>query len=116
MFVDAPDDYNRTLTQAVSTALSTCGLTVAKTADGATYTASVEIDDGASGSDPVSITPAVSVKITGKGGNSVYSFETAAKEKAVAYTLENAKKKAYPALAKEIEDALQKDFGVALKL
>ena len=116
VFVDAPDDYNRTLTQAVSTALSTCGLTVAKTADGAAYTASVEIDDGASGSDPVSITPAVSVKITGKGGNSVYSFETAAKEKAVAYTLENAKKKAYPALAKEIEDALQKDLGVALKL
>lgn len=116
VFVDAPGDYNRTIEQAVSTALSKCGLTVAKTTAGANYTASVLIDDGESGSEPLSIMPAVSIKITGRGGNSVYSYETAAKEKAVAYTLENAKKKAYPALAKEIEDALQKDLGAALKL
>ena len=116
VFIDAPGDYNRTIEQAVSTALSKCGLTVAKTAAGANYTASVLIDDGESGSEPLSIMPAVSIKITGRGGNSVYSYETAAKEKAVAYTLENAKKKAYPALAKEIEAALQKDLGAALKL
>ena len=116
VYVDVPGDHNRAIERAISTALSTCGLTVAKTADGAAYTASAEIDDGASGSDPVSITPAVGIRITGKGGNAVYSFDTAATEREVAYTLENARKKAYPALAKEIEAALQEDLGAALRL
>ena len=116
MFVNVPGDHNRVLTQAVSTALAKCGFTVAKTTAGAIYTASVEIDDGANGSDPLSIMPSVSLKITGRGGNAVYSYETAATEKSVAYTLENAKNKAYPALAKEVEDSLQKDLGATFGL
>ncbi|MDE7290792.1 MAG: hypothetical protein K2N58_01975 [Treponemataceae bacterium] len=116
VFVSAHGDYNRAMEQAVSTALVKNGFTVARNADGAKYTASVDVDDNASGSDPVAIMPTVSLKIMGNGGNAVYSYEAAASEKTMAYTLENAKKRAYPKLAQEMESALQKDLGAISKL
>lgn len=115
VFVSARGDHNRAMEQAVSNALAKSGFTVTGTAGGAKYTASVDVDDNASGSDPVAIMPTVSLKIMGKGGNAIYSYEAAASEKTMAYTIENAKKRVYPKLAQEVESALQKDLDALSK-
>jgi len=54
--------------------------------------------------------------LTEKEEKTVYSCEVQAAEKSVAYTLENAQKKAFPKLAKEIEEAVKKDLGSFFKL
>ncbi|MBR4464755.1 MAG: LPP20 family lipoprotein [Treponema sp.] len=116
IFIKADGDYNRILTTAVSSALSKNGFIVTKTAVGAKYTAEIEIDDNAAGNEPIAITPSVNLKITGTSGTTSYSYETLSSEKTIAYTIENARKKAYPKLAKELEGAVQKDLGDTLKL
>lgn len=109
-------DYNRTISAALSAAFRDCGFRVTKTEEDANYTAEVSVDDNIFGENPLSIKPDVSLKVTGKTGKTVYSYERAAKEKAVGYTLESARKKAYPKLAKEIEDAVRSDLAGVFKL
>lgn len=116
VFVSSDNERNGAIAQAVSSALSLCGFAVTKTAAGASHTASVEVEDNAIGSDPIAIKPSVNIKITGTGGRAVYSCETTAGERTVSYTLDGARKKAYPKLAQKIKDAIQKDLDYAFKL
>lgn len=116
VFVAADSEHNHTLTQAVSTALTRSGLTVTKTADEANYVADIAIEDNVGGNELLSIMPSMSMKITSKEGNTVYSYEATTAEKTFSYTLGNARKKAYPKLAGEIEDALKNDLVATFKL
>ncbi|MBQ9207431.1 MAG: LPP20 family lipoprotein [Treponema sp.] len=65
--------------------------------------------------DPISIYPSLDLKIIGKGGRTVYSQEVKIAQKTIAYSLENAQKKAFPILAEEADKAvsagLSKKFG-----
>lgn len=116
IYLQIDRDYNRTIAAALSTAFKECGFRVSKTKDDANYTAEVSVDDNISGENPLSIKPDVNLKVVGKTGKTVYSYECAAQEKAVGYTLESAQKKSYPKLAKEIEDAVKSDLASVFKL
>ena len=54
------------------------------------------------GENPVTIMPAVIVSIKSREGKAVFSYEAKMMEKTVAYSLENAQKKAFPKLSKKI--------------
>ena len=69
-----------------------------------------------SGSEPVSIKPGLELKIQNKEEKTVYSCEIQAAEKSVAYSLENAQKKAFPKLSKETGEAVKKDLSGFLEL
>lgn len=69
-----------------------------------------------SGGEPVSVKPGLELKIQNKEEKTVYSCEVQAAEKSIAYTLENAQKKAFPKLAEETEEAVKKDLSGFLKL
>lgn len=70
------------------------------------YVADVVVNSNPSGSDPVAIVPAVTVTIKNRNGKAIYSYETNLTEKTVAYTLENAQKKAFPKLAEKINQEI----------
>ena len=109
-------DHGGIIETALRGALARSGMRAASSAGEAAYTATAVIEPNAIGSDPMSISPSVDIRIMGRGGRGVYSLQVRSGEKTVAYTLESAQRKAYPALAKETEDALGKDLGAALGL
>ena len=49
-------------------------------------------------------------------GQTVFSFEAESKEKTVSYTLENARKKAYPKLAGELKAEIKNNLAAAFTL
>lgn len=71
------------------------------------YVADVVVNSNPSGSDPVAIVPAVTVTIKNRNGKAIYSYETNLTEKTVAYSLENAQKKAFPKLAEKINEEIK---------
>ena len=117
VYVSVPADYNRIITAAVTSSFGECGFSVAKSLSEASHIAEILIEDNAEGNEPVSIIPAISLKLTGKEtGQTVFSFEAESKEKTVSYTLENAKKKAYPKLAWELKAEIKNNLGTAFAL
>ena len=116
IYIQTENDYNRLAESAVSSAFADCGLNVSKNIEQANYIAEVLIELNVSGSEPVSVKPGLELKIQNKEEKTVYSCEVQAAEKSVAYTLENAQKKAFPKLAKETEEAVKKDLSGFLKL
>ncbi|WP_296023568.1 hypothetical protein [uncultured Treponema sp.] len=116
IYIQTQNDYNRLAESAVSSAFTDCGLKVSKNIEQANYIAEVLIELNVSGSEPVSIKPGLEVKIQNKEEKTVYSCEVQTAEKSVAYSLENAQKKAFPKLAKETEETVKKDLSSFLKL
>ncbi len=116
IYIQTQNDYNRLAESAVSSALADCGLNVSKNIEQANYIAEVLVELNVSGSEPVSVKPGLELKIQNKEEKTVYSCEVQSAEKSVAYTLENAQKKAFPKLAKEIEEAVKKDLSGFFKL
>lgn len=113
VFVRIDNDYNRVLSAAISSALTKCGIRVAKTEDEASYIAEVNVEDNCVGGEPLSITPDLNLKIISNNRLNeitVYSYERSSTEKAIAYSFENARKKVYPKFAKEIEVSVYKDL------
>ena len=116
IYIQTQNDYSRLAESAVSSAFAGCGLNVSKNIGQANYTAEVFIELNVSGSEPISIKPGLELKIQSKEEKTVYSCEVQTAEKSVAYSLENAKKKAFPKLAKETEEAVKKDLSSFLEL
>lgn len=116
IYISADTDYNRTITMAVSSALSDSGFLVEKNPTEAKYAAKIQIDNNISGSDPLSIKPGINIKIVNQNNKTVFSYEVSAEEKSVGYTLESAQKKAYPKLALVIKGAISEKFNDFLKL
>ncbi len=114
IYFDCPNDYNNILTTVISSAFSKAGMTVSKNQSQANYICSIDIDNNATGSDPLTIIPVVSVRIAGKDGRAVYAYDCTARDKTISYTMENAKKKGYPKLAKDLEKGLVDDFYIFL--
>ena len=108
-------DWGNIISSSLSQTLSKNGFKVAKSQSEAAYTANAVIENNAAGNDPISIYPSLDLKITSKGGKTVYSQEVKVAQKTIAYTLENAQKKAFPILAEEVDKAvsagLSKKFG-----
>lgn len=61
------------------------------------------IENNAHGAAPVKIYPSLDLKITDKNGKTVFSNQTKMTQKSIAYTLENAQKKAYPLLSRQAD-------------
>lgn len=116
VYLDISTDYNRTISTALSKSLSECGFSVVKTGAEANYTAEVFIEENIAGSDPLYIMPSLNLKIVSKSGKTVYSQEERAAEKSIGYTLESARKKAYPKLSQDLEDGIKKNLGGVFKL
>ena len=116
IYIQVNSDYNRTISTALSNAFSECGFKVVKNQNEANYLAAVEVEDNVSGSEPLSINPAVNLKILNGEEKSVYSYEILAGEKSLGYSLESAQKKIYPKLSKELEDAVKNDLSSVFKL
>ena len=116
IYIQTQNDYNRLAESAVSSAFTDCGLKVSKNIEQANYIAEVLIELNVSGSEPVSIKPGLELKIQNKEEKTVYSCEVQTAEKSVAYSLENAQKKAFPKLSKETGEAVKKDLSGFLEL
>lgn len=116
IYIQTQNDYDRLAESAVSSAFKDCGLKVSKNIEQANYIAEVLIELNVSGSEPVSVKPGLEVKIQNKEKKTVYSCEIQAAEKSVAYSLENAQKKAFPKLSKETGEAVKKDLSGFLEL
>lgn len=116
VYLEVQGDYGNIISSALTDVLSKNGLTVSKNKVGSNYTASAIIDDNVQGSDPLCIYPSLDFTITSNKGKSVFASQTAITTKAVAYSLANAQKKAYPLLAEkvttEVSDKLNEKFGL----
>ena len=111
IFLSVNGDYGNIITSAVTETFSKNGFMISKSAGGTNYTAQVFVDSNAQGSDPVSIFPSLDLKITSKEGRTVFSNQTKVRSKTVAYTLENAQKKAFPVLAEEADKAISEQLS-----
>ena len=105
------DDYGNTISSALNQVLSRNGFKLAKSANEANYTANAIVEPNAVGNDPITIYPSLELKITSKGGKTVFANQCKVEQKTIAYTLENAQKKAYPILAKEAEKAINAELN-----
>lgn len=101
--VKVSGDYGNIIENAVRSGLEKLGFIVGTNGN---YAADVVVSSNPSGENPVAIMPAVSVSVSNADGRSVLSFEAGLAEKTVAYTLENAQKKAFPKLAERVTEVL----------
>ena len=115
IYLDCPGDYNNMLTTSISAAFTKAGMTVLKNQASAKYICNVDVDNNVIGSDPLSISPSISIKMADQAGKAVYAYEYVTEEKTVSYTLENAKKKGYPKFVKDVEKSLSNDLDTILK-
>lgn len=102
--VNLTGDYGNIVETAVKKALERGGFIVEPQG---VYLADVVISTNPDGENPVTVMPAVAVTIKNGSGKGVHSFEAKLTEKTVAYTLENAQKKAFPKLAEKINEELK---------
>ena len=104
IFVNLKGDYGNIVETAIKTALEKGGFIVGSSGN---YTADVIVSSNPNGENPVTIMPAVIVSIKSSEGNAVFSYEAKMMEKTVAYSLENAQKKAFPKLAEKINEEIK---------
>ena len=102
--VNLTGDYANIIETAVKKSFEKAGFVVGKSGN---YTADVVVESNQSGDNPLSVMPAVIVTVKNKSGKSIYSYESKLTEKTVAYSLENAQKKAFPKLAEKIEEEIK---------
>ena len=115
IYIELSDDYNNLLIAAISSAFSKAGFSISKNRSTAQYICIALVDNNIAGSDPLAISPSLSINLVNKDERTVYSHECNVEMKTVSYTLENAKKKGYPAFAKEVEKGLFEDLNNNLK-
>ncbi len=104
IFVNLKGDYGNIVETSIKTALEKGGFIVGSSGN---YTVDVTVLSNPNGENPVTIMPAVIVSIKSSEGKAVFSYEAKLTEKTVAYTLENAQKKAFPKLAEKIEKEIK---------
>lgn len=101
--VNIAGDYGNIVETAIKSSLEKGGFIVGSTGS---YTADVFVSSNINGDNPLSIMPAVTVSIKNGQGKAVFSYEAKLSEKTVAYTLDNAQKKAFPKLAEKINQEI----------
>lgn len=99
------NDYGNIITGEIKNILSSCGLILTED-DDAEYLINVEIHNNESGIDPIIIYPSLTLNINNSQSETVFSYSYKSNEKTVAFTIENAQKKAFPKLTKEFENDL----------
>lgn len=104
VWVNLKGDYGNIVETSIKTALEKGGFIVGEKGN---YIADVVVSSNPSGENPVSIIPAIKVSIKNNEGKAVFSYEAKLTEKTVAYTLENAQKKAFPKLAEKINKEIK---------
>ena len=97
--VNLKGDYANIVETAIKSSLGKCGFVVGANGN---YTADVVVSSNPVGENPLVIYPAVIVTVKNSRGKAIYSYETKLTDKTIAYTLENAQKKAFPKLAEKI--------------
>ena len=111
IYLSVSGDYGNIISSAITEVFSKNGFMISKSSGGTNYTAQIFVESNAQGSDPVSIFPSLDLKITSKDGRTVFSNQTKIQSKTVAYTLENAQKKAFPILADEADKAISEQLS-----
>ena len=111
VYLSVVGDYGNIMQTSLAAALSKGGFKIARTKKEAVYVAYALIDDNAIGDDPISITPSLDLKVESKAGKTAFAVRANVEKKTVAYTLENARKKAYPLLAEQSEKAILSELG-----
>lgn len=106
VYLNVTGDYGNIMSASLAAALSKYGFKITKTKKEAAYVATAFIEDNAIGDDPISITPSLDLKVESKTGKTALAVQANVEKKTVAYTLENARKKAYPLLAEQSEKAI----------
>ena len=104
IFVNLKGDYGNIMETSIKTALEKGGFIVGEKGN---YTADVIVSSNPNGENPVTIMPAVIVSIKSSEEKAVFSYEAKMMEKTVAYSLENAQKKAFPKLAEKINEEIK---------
>ena len=104
IFVNLKGDYGNIMETAIKTALEKGGFIVGSSGN---YTADVIVSSNPNGENPVTIMPAIIVSIKSSEEKAVFSYEAKMMEKTVAYSLENAQKKAFPKLAEKINQGIK---------
>ena len=104
IFVNLKGDYGNIMETSIKTALEKGGFIVGEKGN---YIADVIVSSNPNGENPVTIMPAVIVSIKSSEGKAVFSYEAKMMEKTVAYSLENAQKKAFPKLAEKINEEIK---------
>lgn len=99
-------DWGSIISSSLSQTLAKNGFKIAKSRSEANYTANAVIETNASGSEPISVNPVLDLKIESSAGKTLYAVQVKSEKKTLAYTLENAQKKAYPILAEESEKVI----------
>lgn len=115
VYLSVAGDWGNIISSSLSQTLSKNGFKIAKTQKEAVYLANATVETNSSGSEPVSVTPSLDLKIESKSGKTVYAVQVKSEKKTLAYSLENAQKKSYPILAEEsskiINSELSGNFG-----
>ena len=111
VYLSVIGDYGNIIATSLSKTLSNNGFKIIKTAEESVYIARAIIELNAIGSDPITIYLSLDLKINGKDGKTVFVSQCKAEQKSIAYTLENAQKKAYPILSKEAEKSISEELN-----
>ena len=114
LYLDVKGDWGNVISSSLSKTLSDQGFKIAKNPKEANYTAHTEVENNAIGNDPIQVQPSLDLKIESRAGKTVFANQTKSEKKTIAYTLENAQKKAYPLLAEECEKSISAELSKLL--
>lgn len=102
--VNISGDYGNIVETSIKSSLEKGGFIIGESGN---YTADVVVLSNPNGENPVTIMPAIIVSIKNDKNKAVFSYEANLSEKTVAYSLENAQKKAFPKLAEIINQGIK---------
>lgn len=94
--VNVVGDYSNIIKSALISTFSESGFNVG---DDGNYICDAEIILDQNGENPVSIMPGLELEVKGESGKVLLTYSYKTSEKSIAYSLDNAKKKAFPKLA-----------------
>lgn len=108
MRVSCFGDADEIIRSAIARKFEEAGFAVSDS--GSSCLAEAKIELNAEGSDPVVVRPSLAVAVYGRTGAAVYSFRCRAEKKTAAYSLETARRRAFPILAEEVGEKFLSGF------
>lgn len=112
IYINATSGCSPAIVSAVRKSLAECAFPLCSNRTEAACILDIAIDDNINGDNPFAIKPSLTITITYAVDNHVLSIALESGEQTLSYTLENARKKAYPKLCKMISDYMQKEFSL----
>lgn len=111
IFIDIQGDYEKLVQSALMEVFKEAGFRLVRTEAESAYTCNAFVELNRSGSEPLSIKPGLEIRIENNQKKTIFSEQINSQDKTLAYSLENAQKKAFPLFSEKISETIKTELA-----